>query len=177
MDIVCASPIAHQCGSVRSLRRSFASGCGSIRLLRGEIAGYSLGERGNGGTVAFENELVRSSSRKTFMRGMGMNIVCASPIAHQCGSVRYLRRSFASGCGSIRLLRGAIAGYSLRNEVVAAFCFGFSFWLHQWGIPYRFCRFYLLLAGAVGKRQGISIPYPSPTPLLTPLGIRCGGAY
>ena len=39
------------------------------------------------------------------------------------------------------------------------------------------CRFYLLLAGAVGKRQGISIPYPSPTPLLTPLGIRCGGAY
>ena len=32
------------------------------------------------------------------------------------------------------------------------------------------CRFYLLLAGAVGKRQGISIPYPSPTPLLTPGG-------
>ena len=38
---------------------------------------------------------------------------------------------------------------------------------------------YILLAprGAVGKRQGISIPYPSPTPLLTPGGIRCGGAY
>ena len=51
------------------------------------------------------------------------------------------------------------------------------YWLHQWGIPHRMCRFYLLLAGAVGKRQGISIPYPSPTPLLTPLGIRCGGAY
>ena len=51
------------------------------------------------------------------------------------------------------------------------------FWLHQWGIPHHTCRFYLLLAGAVGKRQGISIPYPSPTPLLTPLGIRCGGAY
>ena len=32
------------------------------------------------------------------------------------------------------------------------------------------CRFYLLLAGAVGKRQGIAIPYPSPTPLLTPFG-------
>ena len=32
------------------------------------------------------------------------------------------------------------------------------------------CRFDLLLAGAVGKRQGISIPYPSPTPLLTPGG-------
>ena len=39
------------------------------------------------------------------------------------------------------------------------------------------CGFYLLLAGAVGKRQGIAIPYPSPTPLLTPMGIRCGGAY
>ena len=32
------------------------------------------------------------------------------------------------------------------------------------------CRFYWLLAGAVEERQGISIPYPSPTPLLTPLG-------
>ena len=31
--------------------------------------------------------------------------------------------------------------------------------------------------GAVEERQGISIPYPSPTPLLTPLGIRCGGAF
>ena len=51
------------------------------------------------------------------------------------------------------------------------------YWLHQRGIPHRMCRFYWLLAGAVGKRQGISIPYPSPTPLLTPLGIRCGGAY
>ena len=51
------------------------------------------------------------------------------------------------------------------------------YWLHQWGIPRHTCRFYWLLAGAVGKRQGISIPYPSPTPLLTPLGIRCGGAY
>ena len=51
------------------------------------------------------------------------------------------------------------------------------YWLHQCGIPHHTCRFYWLLAGAVGKRQGISIPYPSPTPLLTPLGIRCGGAY
>ena len=60
--------------------------------------------------------------------------------------------------------------------MVAAFGFGFSFWLHQWRIPHRMCRFYLLLAGAVEERQGISIPYPSPTPLLTPWGIRCGGA-
>ena len=47
---------------------------------------------------------------------------------------------------------------------------GLSFWLHQGRIPRCMCRFYLLLAGAVGKRQGIAIPYPSPTPLLTPLG-------
>ena len=51
------------------------------------------------------------------------------------------------------------------------------YWLHQRGIPHRMCRFYWLLAGAVEERQGISIPYPSPTPLLTPMGIRCGGAY
>ena len=44
------------------------------------------------------------------------------------------------------------------------------YWLHQCGIPHRMCRFYWLLAGAVGKRQGIAIPYPSPTPLLTPRG-------
>ena len=49
------------------------------------------------------------------------------------------------------------------------------YWLHQCGIPHHTCRFYWLLAGAVGKRQGISIPYPSPTPLLTSGGIRCGG--
>ena len=49
------------------------------------------------------------------------------------------------------------------------------YWLHQCGIPHRMCRFYWLLAGAVEERQGISIPYPSPTPLLTPGGIRCGG--
>ena len=35
--------------------------------------------------------------RKTFMRGMGMDIVCENPIASQCGSVQYMRRSFASG--------------------------------------------------------------------------------
>ena len=50
------------------------------------------------------------------------------------------------------------------------------YWLHQCGIPHRMCRFYWLLAGAVEERQGIAIPYPSPTPLLTPGGIRCGGA-
>ena len=58
-----------------------------------------------------------------------------------------------------------------------AFCCGRLFCFHQCGIPRHTCRFYLLLAGAVEERQGISIPYPSPTPLLTPGGVRCGGAY
>ena len=49
------------------------------------------------------------------------------------------------------------------------------YWLHQWGIPRHTCRFYWLLAGAVGKRQGIAIPYPSPTPLLTPGGSAAAG--
>ena len=63
--------------------------------------------------------------------------------------------------------------FIIRNRRLAYIvCFGFL----QCGIPHRTCRFYWLLAGAVGKRQGISIPYPSPTPLLTPWGIRCGGA-
>ena len=107
-----------------------------------------------------------------------MDIVCASPCASQYGSVRSLRRSFASGWTEPSAFYGErVRDIVLGNEVVAAFGFGFSFWLHQGRIPHRFCRFYLLLAGAVGKRQGISIPYPSPTPLLTPLGIRCGGAF
>ena len=79
--------------------------------------------------------------------------------------------------GSSALYGERLRDIVLGNEVVATFCFGFSFWLHQGGIPHRMCRFYLLLAGAVGKRQGIAIPYPSPTPLLTPGGIRCGGAF
>ena len=61
------------------------------------------------------------------------------------------------------------------GEKVTALGLWVLYWLHQWGIPRHTCRFYWLLAGAVGKRQGIAIPYPSPTPLLTPWGIRCGG--
>ena len=46
---------------------------------------------------------------KTFIRGLVMDGVCASPCAHQFERSSARRRSFASGCGSIRLLRGAIA--------------------------------------------------------------------
>ena len=54
---------------------------GAIRLLRGESAGYSLGDGGNG-----ERSLLKKL-RKTFMRGCGQDIVCASPCVHQSGSV------------------------------------------------------------------------------------------
>ena len=64
MDIVCASPIAHQFGAVQYMRRSFASGSrwdppstgrdcvlwfigGGVCLLRGEIASFGL--LGSGG--------------------------------------------------------------------------------------------------------------------------------
>ena len=57
--------------------------------------------------------------------------------------------------------------------MVAAFCFCCLFWLHQRGISRHTCRFYLLLAGAVGKRQGIfdplSLSNTSPDPLGNPL--------
>ena len=60
---------------------------------------------------------------KTFIRGLVMDGVCASPCAHQFERSSARRRSFASGCGSIRLLRGAIAGYSFGERgTVGFFC-------------------------------------------------------
>ena len=56
MDFVCASPIAHQFGFVRFLRRSFASGWTEPSALYGKrLRDFVLGERGGRGeTVAFE---------------------------------------------------------------------------------------------------------------------------
>ena len=96
--------------------------CGFLRsfLSRTSVGGLAFGftiflggrgkrgERGKRGGRSLLKKL-----RKTFIWGMGMGGVCASPFAHQYGFVRSLRRSFASGCGSIRLLRGESAGYSL----------------------------------------------------------------
>ncbi len=76
--------------------------CGFLRsfLSRTSVGGLAFGftiffgkrgERGNGGTVAFEK------APQNFYTGMGMGGVCASPIASQYGFVRSLRRSFASG--------------------------------------------------------------------------------
>ena len=81
--------------------------------------------------------------------------------------------------GYLRLavcLSNCVRRFPLLFYKETAFCFDCLFCFLQWRIPHRMCRFYFLLAGAVEERQGISIPYPSPTPLLTPLGIRCGGA-
>ena len=46
MDIVCASPCAHQFCFVQVRRRSFWGGCGSIRRLFGEIAVIRAEKRG-----------------------------------------------------------------------------------------------------------------------------------
>ena len=57
--------------------------------------------RGNGGTrgtVAYEpmNPRIHCAPQNFYEKGE-MDIVCASPIAHQYCSVQYMRRSFASG--------------------------------------------------------------------------------
>ncbi len=44
--------------------------------------------------------------RKTFVRGMDWDIVCASPFAHQFERSSARRRSFASGCGDASALYG-----------------------------------------------------------------------
>ena len=74
--------------------------CGFLRsfLSRTSVGGLAfgftifLGGRGKRGGRSLLKKL-----RKTFMRGLDMDIVCASPIASQYGFVRSLRRSFASG--------------------------------------------------------------------------------
>ena len=89
--------------------------------------------RGNGGTrgtVAFEK------APQNFYEKGEMDIVCASPIAHQYCSVQYMRRSFASGwtepsalygerlldtvyCGMVEYrLRGAIAVVRIREPLL-----------------------------------------------------------
>ena len=111
LDFVCASPIAHQSGFVRGIRRSFASGCGSIRTLRGVIAQYHFGGDGRLGERTCSLPL-----QQNFYSGMGLDFVYASPIDYQSGFVRGIRRSFASGCGSIRTLRGVIAQYHFGGD-------------------------------------------------------------
>ena len=79
----------------------------------------------------------------------------------------FVRACVFLGCISVPI---GVIFYRLFFYMVSMLGLYRFYWLHQWGIPYRYCRFYLLLAGAVGKRQGIAIPYPSPTPLLTSFG-------
>ena len=54
------------------------------------------------------------------------------------------------------------------------------YWFHQWGIPYRSCRFYCCLAAHQRTRKKDSAEPSFPilwTPPHPPGGIRCGGAY
>ena len=96
--------------------------CGFLRsfLSRTSVGGLAFGftiffgkrgERGNegtGGTVAFEK------APQNFYMGDGMGGVCASPCAHQFGSVQYMRRSFASGWTE----PSALYGERLRDRVL-----------------------------------------------------------
>ena len=53
------------------------------------------------------------------------------------------------------------------------------FWLHQWGIPHRSCRFYCCLAAHQRTRKKDSAEPSFPilwTPPHPPGGVRCGGA-
>ena len=61
-----------------------------------------------------------------------------------------------------------------------AFCLCRLYWLHQWGIPYRTCRFHCCLAAHQRTRKKDSAEPSFPilwTPPHPPGGIRCGGAY
>ena len=72
-----------------------------------------IGRRG--GTRLLERSLAR-----TFIKGIGMGEVCASPSAHQCErSVPREDRSRAVP-GEIRTLRGEIAGVRLGNGLTYA---------------------------------------------------------
>ena len=85
------------------------------------------------------------------------------PVPFRAASV-YLRYRLLSTCS-------LLISYVVYKET--AFGFWILFWLHQGGIPRHTCRFYLLLAGAVGKRQGIfdplSLSNTSPDPFGDPL--------
>ena len=82
--------------------------CGFLRsfLSRTSVGGLAFGftiffgkrgGRGERGDWETGGRSLLKKLRKTFIWGMGMGGVCASPIASQCGFVRSLRRSFASG--------------------------------------------------------------------------------
>ena len=93
---------------------------GVIRLLRGAIAGYSLGERGE--TVAFENELVRSSSRKTFIWGwIWVEFVQVRVRPNMVLSVPYVDRSRAAAGASAfygERLRDIVSYVTVANRTI-----------------------------------------------------------
>ena len=58
--------------------------------------------------------------------------------------------------------------YGILDEKEAAVCLGFSFWLHQGEYHIALVDFIGSSRGRLERDRGFSIPYPSPTPLLTP---------
>ena len=84
-----------------------------------------------------------------------------------------------------RFFAGGLGGIGGRYKVTA-FGLWFLFWLHQWGIPHRMCRFNCSLRGHQRTKEMDSAePLSSMEPRLrgsldstsSPRGIRCGGAY
>ena len=110
-----------------------------------------------------------------------MDLVCASPFAHQFGAVQYMRRSFASGSrwdppstgsdcvhscivgGSMRLLWGAIAGYSLlcSGRIPR---WGRGLMVAHWSKPPPFS---ILMTAPTSNRQQIHHPVPPFSTLMT----------
>ncbi len=83
----------------------------------------------------------------------------------------------------LRLAYGFLSGFTRGEYLVirgdskeSAFCFGCLYWFHQWGIPYRTCRFHCCLAaqggggggGGGGGRAGGGGPPPPPPPPAPP---------
>ena len=103
----------------------------------------------------------------------------ASPMGDTLSYVEILRKlrlayAFCSGFtrGEYLVIRG--------DSKETAFGFGCLYWPHQWGIPYRNCRFHCCLAAHQRTRKKDSAEPSFPilwTPPHPPGVIRCGGAY
>ena len=86
----------------------------------------------------------------------------------------------------LRLAYGFLSGFTRGEYLVirgdskeSAFCFGCLYWFHQWGIPYRTCRFHCCLAAHQRTKEKDSAEPLSSilwTPPPHPGVIRCGGA-
>ena len=106
-----------------------------------------------------------------------MVFVLVSPMRNTTSYVEILRKRRFAYVVCIGFTNGeylVIRGDSKET----AFGFGCLYWLHQWGIPYRTCRFYCCLAAHQRTRKKDSAEPSFPilwTPPHPPGGVRCGG--